>query len=85
MNKRDANKITAIFENKLKEHYEHDTKSKIAECNILNESELNLFNNWFDTISYEERYNFYNICIKYSFKTICYILRETFKMVVVKR
>ena len=85
MNKRDANKITVIFENKLKEHYEHDTKSKIAECNILNESELNLFNNWFDTISYEERYNFYNICMKYSFNTICYILRETFKMVVVKR
>ena len=81
MNKCDANKITAIFENKLKEHYEHDAKSKIAECNILNESELNLFNNWFDTISYEERYNFYNICIKYSFNTICYILHETFKIV----
>ena len=45
MNKCDANKITAILENKLKEHYEHDAKSKIAECNILNESELNLFNN----------------------------------------
>ena len=85
MNKRDANKITAIFENKLKEYYERDAKFKIAKCNILNESELNLFNNWFDTISYEERYNFYNICIKYSFNTICYILRETFKMVVVKR
>ena len=61
MNNHDANKITAILDNKLKEHYEHDAKSKIAECNILNESELNLFNNWFDTISYEERYNFYNI------------------------
>ena len=85
MNKCDANKITAIFENKLKEYYEHNAKSKIAECNILNESELNLFNNWFDTISYEERYNFYNICIKHSFNTICYILRETFKMIVVKR
>lgn len=83
MNKCDANKITAIFENKLQEYYEHDAKSKIAECNILNESELNLFNNWFDTISYEERYNFYTTCIKYSFNTICYILRETFKMVVV--
>ena len=81
MNKRDANKITAILENKLQEHYEHDVKSKIAKCNILNESELNLFNNWFDTISYEERYNFYNICIKYSFNTICYILRKTFKIV----
>ena len=81
MNKRNANKIVAIFENKLKEHCEHDAKSKITECNILNKSELNLFNNWFDTISYEERYNFYNICIKYSFNTICYILRETCKIV----
>ena len=58
MNKCNANKIVAIFENKLKEHYEHDAKFKIAECNILNKSQLNLFNNWFDTISYEERYNF---------------------------
>ena len=80
MNKHDANKITAILDNKLKEYYEYDAKSKIAECNILNESELNLFNNWFDTISYEERYNFYNICIKCSFNTICYILHETFKI-----
>lgn len=38
MNKCNANKIVAIFENKLKEHYEHDAKSKIAECNILNKS-----------------------------------------------
>ena len=40
MNKHDANKITAILDNKLKEYYEHDAKSKIAECNILNKSEL---------------------------------------------
>lgn len=76
--RKDINLITEKLENKLQSYYENETKTKIRQCNILNENELKLFEEWFNSLKSEEKYNLFDICKRYSFDVICKLIKETF-------